>query len=289
MQTTRLLGQALAAGILLVPIVFSQTVPQFEVASVKLAHQAPEQATIGVHVDGARITCNFLNLKDYLRMAYRVKDYQIEGPETISSERYDISATLPAGATRDQVPDMIKNLLADRFHVKLHHESKDFPVYALVLGKGPLKIKESPIEDGDAKAPINVTGGGSRDGVAINLGRGAFFNFSDNKLEAKKLTMAQVAETLARFVDKPVVDMTGLNGTYDILLNFTEEDYHAMLIRSAINAGIDLPPAARRLMESASGDSIFSAIQSVGLKLESRKAPIDVLVVDHADKIPTEN
>jgi uncharacterized protein (TIGR03435 family) len=222
-------------------------------------------------------------------MAYRVKDYQIEGPESISSERYDIAATLPAGATRAQVPEMIKNLLADRFHLKLHHESKEFPVYALVQGKGPLKIKESPIEDSDIKAPINVTGGGSRDGVAINLGHGAYFNFSDNKLEAKKLTMTQVAETLARFVDKPVVDMTGLTGTYDILLNFTEEDYRAMLIRSAINAGIDLPPAARRIMESASGDSIYSAIQSVGLKLESRKAPLDVLVVDHADKAPTEN
>jgi uncharacterized protein (TIGR03435 family) len=288
MQMIRLLGPALVSC-LLAPTVFSQTAPQFEVASVKIAHQAPEQATIGVHIDGARITCNFLNIKDYLRMAYRVNDYQIEGPEVISSERYDIAATLPAGAPRDQVPDMIKNLLADRFHLKLHHQSKEFPVYALVQGKGPLKIKESPMEDGDAKTPINVTGGGSSQGVAINLGRGAYFNFSDNKLEAKKLTMAQVAETLARFVDKPVVDMTGLNGTYDILLNFTEEDYRAMLIRSAINAGIDLPPAARHLMESASGDSIFSAIQSVGLKLESRRAPLDVLVVDHVDRTPTEN
>ena len=136
---------------------------------------------------------------------------------------------------------------------------------------------------------MNVTASGSKDGVAVNLGHGAFFNFSDNKLEAKKLTMAYFAEMLARFVDRPVVDMTGLTGTYDVLLNFTEEDYRAMLIRSAINAGVVLPPQARQVMEAASGDSIASAMQAAGLKLEARKAPMDVLVIDHAEKTPSAN
>jgi uncharacterized protein (TIGR03435 family) len=292
MDTIRRLAPALlAAGIL-----FGQTVagPQFEVASVKpSAPDAPEQVRIGVHVDGARYSCTYYSLRDYVRTAYRVKDYQIVSPEWMGTERYDVSATLPAGgATQEQLADMLKALLADRFKLQLHHESKEFSVYGLVLAKGGPTLKESPldpVEDGPAKPPVDVAVTGNRNGVNINLGRGAYFNFANNKMEAKKLTMAYFADLLARFVDRPVVDMTGLKGTYDVLLNFTEEDYRAMLIRSAINAGVVLPPQARQLMEAASGDSIGSAMQAAGLKLEARKAPLDVLVIDHAEKTPSAN
>jgi len=257
------------------------------------APDAPEQVRIGVHIDGARFSCNYFSLRDYIRFAYKVKDYQIVSPEWLGTERYDIAASIPAGgANQEQLADMMKALLADRFQLKLHHESKEFPVYALVLAKGGTKLTESPLDapaDGTAKPAVDVSASGSRNGVVVNLGRGAYFNFSDNKLEAKKLTMAYFAEMLARFVDRPVVDMTGLTGTYDVLLNFTEEDYRSMLIRSAINAGVVLPPQARQLMEAASGDSIASAMQAAGLKLEARKAPIDVLVIDHAEKTPSAN
>lgn len=266
--------------------------PQFEVASVKLSPPgAPDRVSIGVHVDGAHLTCNYLNLRDYLRMAYRVKDYQISGPEWLASDRYNIAATLPAGSTQAQVPDMIKALLADRFQVRLHHETREFPVYAMVVDKGGLKIQLSADQEMDTpgKAPVNVTGGGSRDGVAIDLGHGSYFNFANNKLEAKKLTMATFAETLARFEDKPVVDLTGLNGVYDILLNFSDDDYRAMLIRSAVNAGLAMTPQALQAMEAASGDSIGNAMRAAGLRLEPRKAPFDVLVIDSAQKTPTEN
>jgi len=266
--------------------------PRFEVASIRPTSQAFEKVNVGVHIDGARVTINAFNLREYIRAAYNVKDYQISGPEWVGTERFDMSATLPEGSRQDQVRDMLKSLLADRFHMKLHRESKDFPVYALVIGKGPLKLTESALdpESADAsKGAVNVAASGSRDGVTVNMGRGAYFAFANNKLEAKKLTTGAIAETLARFVDKPVVDMTGLTGTYDLTLNFTEEDYRAMLIRSAINAGVVLPPQALRVMESASGDSLFSAIQEAGLKLESRKAPLDVLVIDSIDKTPTAN
>jgi uncharacterized protein (TIGR03435 family) len=94
---------------------------------------------------------------------------------------------------------------------------------------------------------------------------------------------------LARFEDRPVVDMTGLKGKYDFTLSFTEEDYHAMMIRAAISSGMALPPEAIQAMERASGDSLYTALDAVGLKLESRKAPLDVLVIDHAEKNPSEN
>ena len=269
-----------------------EAAPRFEVASIRPTSEAFEKVNVGVHIDGARVTINAFNLRDYIRVAYNVKDYQVSGPEWLGSERFDVSATLPEGAKQDQVRDMLKSLLADRFHMTLHHESKDFPVYALVMGKGPLKLVEAPLDPDStdaSKGAVNVAASGSRDGVTVNMGRGAYFAFANNKLEAKKLPTAAIAETLARFVDKPVVDMTGLTGTYDLTLNFTEEDYRAMLIRSAVNAGVVLPPQALHLMESASGDSLFSAIQEAGLKLESRKAPMDVLVIDKMDKAPTEN
>ena len=122
-----------------------------------------------------------------------------------------------------------------------------------------------------------------------NYGNGSYVTLGDNRIEAKKMQMNYVADMLARFEDKPLVDMTELQGKYDFTLIFAEEDYRAMMIRAAISSGMALPPEAIQAMQSASGDSLFSALQAVGLKLESRKAPLDVLVIDHAEKTPTEN
>ena len=92
-----------------------------------------------------------------------------------------------------------------------------------------------------------------------------------------------------RLPNTPVVDQTELKGSYDFTIEVTPEDYRAMLIRSAVAAGVSLPPEALKLMEGVSGDSFFSAIETLGLKMDRRKAPIDVLVIDHMLKTPTEN
>jgi uncharacterized protein (TIGR03435 family) len=281
---------------------FAQTVParvEFEVASIRPATQPTEpQVNVGVRIDGVQVHCTYLSLKDYIRLAYRVKDYQVTGPDWIAAERFDISAKLPEGGNREQVPEMLQALLKDRFQVEMHRDKKEFPVYALVVAKGGLKLKESPLDaessgasgPADAgKAPINVTATGGRGGTSINFGRGSGFSFGDNKFEARKLTMARLAETLARFEDRPVVDMTQVEGTYDFTLQFTPEDYMAMLIRSAVAAGVALPPAALKMLENSSGDSLIAALQTVGLKLETRKAPLEVLVIDRAQKAPTAN
>jgi uncharacterized protein (TIGR03435 family) len=123
----------------------------------------------------------------------------------------------------------------------------------------------------------------------VDLGHGAFYHFGDNRFEAHKMTMALFCDSIWRFLDRPVVDMTGLKGAYDFVLEFTPEDYRAMLIRSAVNAGVQLPPQALQAMDAASGDSFLSAVQAVGLKLEPRRAPVEVLVVDRMEKTPTEN
>ena len=271
--------------------------PEFEVASIRATDQSnPAQVSVGVHIDGAQVSISYFALQDYIRVAYRLKQYQVIGPDWIASERFDIAAKIPATANRDQVPEMLQTLLEDRFKLKSHREDKEFPVYALIPAKGGVKLKESPPDTDTgaggaepARAPVNVTASGSARGVNVNLGGGSYFAFADNKLEGKKLTMTAFCDTLARFMDRPVVDMTGLTGNYDITLNITQEDYTAMLIRSALSAGIVLPPQALRALEMSSGDSLTSALQLVGLKLDARKAPLPVLIVDHIEKTPTAN
>jgi len=266
---------------------------EFEVASVKPAATLGVMPAVrfGIHIDGAQFSCTSYSLKDYIRFAYQVKAYQVLGPEWLGQERFEITAKMPAGATRDNVPEMMQALLEDRFKLKLHHERKEFPVYALVAGKGGIKMKESErdAQPPDAAKPnINVTASGGRGGIGVDLGDGAYFHFGDDKFEAKKLTMARFTDSLSMFADRPVVDMTDLKGGYDFVLEFSEEDYRAMLIRAALNNGVTLPPQALRALE-VSGDSLFSAVQLLGLKLEPRRAPLDVLVIDSAEKTPTEN
>jgi uncharacterized protein (TIGR03435 family) len=273
--------------------------PEFEVASIRPSAPAVERVNLGVHIDGARVSCTYLSLKDYIRIAYRLKDYQVLGPDWLASERFDIAATLPAGAAREQVPDMIQALLAERFQMKLHRDTKEFPVYGLVPGKGGLKMKESPLDaDADSGEPgrgeagrgaVNVTASGGRGGTTVNFGRGSSFTFANNRFEARKLAMPGFADTLTRFVDRPVVNMTELTGNYDFTLELSPEDFRAMTIRSAIAAGVVLPPQALQLLDGVSGDSLFTALQTLGLKMEPRKAPLEVLVIDHISRVPTEN
>ena len=264
---------------------------EFEVASIKpSAPLTAQRVDVGLHIDGSQVRCSYLSLRDYIRLAYQVKDYQVLGPEWIESEHFDLAAKLPEGGSRGQVREMLQSLLADRFQLKLHHDKKEFPVYTLVVAKGGPKIKEAaPAPEAAAGAPVNISASGAREGTSIDLGNGASFTAADNKFEATKLTMLNTADLLSRYTDRPVVDMTELKGRYDFTLEFTPEDFRAMRIRSALAAGITLPPQALKLLAESSGDSLLAAVEKLGLKLESRKAPLDVLVVDHIEKAPTEN
>ncbi len=266
---------------------------EFEVASVKPSAEILDSAKIGMHVDGAQVSFTSYSLRDYVRIAYRMKDYQVVGPDWISNERFDIVAKLPQGATREQVPDMVQNLLADRFKVVFHREKKEFPVYALVVGKGGSKLKESNLEGLTAadlsKPPDSVAASGSANGVSVNLGQGASFSLLPDKLECRRLTAVRMADIMSRFVDRPVVDMTNLTGVYDLTIPVTPDDYRGMLIRSAMSAGVALPPEAQKLAMVDIGESLATGLQAAGLKLDSRKAPLDVLVVDKAERNPTDN
>lgn len=289
----RLIGRILLP-ILLAGLACAQTPPgpAFEVASIRPSGSEPEgQVNIGLHMDGAQVRVARLTLRDYIGMAYRMKIAQIIGPDWIESDRFDISATIPAGATTAQIPEMLQALLVDRFQLKIHREKRDFPVYALVQGKGPLKLKESPVDPNEATAPepIDVKAGGSVKGVNIDLGGGRTFSFVPNKFEVHKMTMDLFARYLERFVDRTIVDMTGLKASYDFTIEISPDDYLPLLIRSAINAGATLQPQALKLAEGYSASGLSDAMQQVGLKLDARKAPLDVIVVDDAKKTPSEN
>jgi uncharacterized protein (TIGR03435 family) len=270
--------------------------PAFEVASIRPAPAGPPpQGTVGgVRIDGAQVRVSYLTLKDYIAVAYRVKLYQVSGPDWIGTDRFDVAATLPEGGLPSQLPEMIQTLLADRFQLKFHRDQKDLPVYALEIDKGGLKMTESPQDPDseivDAKAPQSFTGGGSNQGISMNLGHGSTLSFSNGKFEAKRLDLPTLAGTLERFLDRPVIDTTELKGKYDISFDVTQEDYRAMLIRSAVVAGVVLPPDILRLADAASSPaSLFDALQKLGLRLTARKAPLDVITVDSMLKTPTEN
>jgi uncharacterized protein (TIGR03435 family) len=265
---------------------------EFEVASVKPADPitaSTQHVDIGLHIDGAQVRLNYLSLKDLIGMAYGVKAHQVEGPDFISSERFDIAAKLPGPATRAQVYEMLKALLTDRFGVSLHRTSRDFPVLGLVVAKGGLRMKEVTPDPDAGKGNVDVNASGGASGVSVDFGKGSSYFFGDNKFEGKRMTMALLADSLARYEADPVVDMTGLTGVYDFTIELTPEDYRAMLIRSAIGVGVQLPPEVLRLLDGNAGDSLTASLERLGLKLERRKAAMDVLIVDKVSKTPTAN
>ncbi len=286
MGIARMVSIALLAG-----AGFGQTAaPEFEVASIRPSGSIQENVHVGVHIDGAQVHVAQMSLKDYIQIAWKLKYYQVDGPAWIAGARYDIDAKIPDGASRDQVPEMLQRLLETRFGLKAHRGTKDLPVYALVAAPDGIKMKATPADDAQF-APcknIDVKVQGGRGGVNADYGCGTSFSFGDNKLTGNKLSMQMFADMLGRFTDRPVQDMTKLPDRYDFTLELSQEDYMAMLIRSAVVAGVNLPAEALRMMNT-SDDSLMMALRRLGLKLEPRKAPLEVAVVDEMKKDPSAN
>jgi uncharacterized protein (TIGR03435 family) len=252
--------------------VFAQShPPSLEVASVRKHTGEPFGATPFV-VSGNRVTAEDHQLHDLILEAYDLKAYQVSGePEWMGggsniaemlarsgADSYDISAKAEGDAelTRDQGRLILQAVLANRFQLKVHHETKEMPVYALVVGKNGPKLKES--------APDATFGSNFEIGPLA-------------RMTNKKTPMSRLAEFLSTQADRPVVDETGLTGFYDFTLewNFTDD-------QRAAGVGVRGDP-------DSAGPSVFTAVQEqLGLRLEKTKAPIDVMVIDHAEK-PSEN
>jgi uncharacterized protein (TIGR03435 family) len=271
----------------------AQAGPTFEVASIRAsADQGQAQVAAGVQITQRQVRFSALTLRDYVGIAYGVRARQVTGPDWISTTRFEIAATMPEGSNSEQLDDMLKALLIERFKLQAHKESREFPVYALEVAASGLKlvkIVEDPAAVPAAGAPLTVAGSGSARGIAVDLGGGSSYAFGNNRLEGKKLTMAALAETLTGFVDRPVVDMTKTEGRFDVSFDVSPEDFQGMMIRAAVSAGIVLPAPALRLLDTAGIGSLLDSMDKAGLSMPGRRAPLDFIVVDSIDKAPTEN
>jgi uncharacterized protein (TIGR03435 family) len=348
--------------------------PSFEVASIRPADLPtpgafrggpPQQFRAGMQLDGSRLDWGLASLADMIQYAFRVKNYQVSGPDWMRSSRWNVLARLPEGASQDQAPEMMQALLADRFQLKIHREKREQPVYALEVAKGGAKLESisaSPDSSSDDASQDPTTantqapglfpgpfggpfgrgpGGPPPDAPDGRGGRGpvmmtttgangatARISPGDNcalHLELSKLTMQDLADTLAPFLDKPVIDATELKGRYKATLDLPMEVMLTMMQNMMRANGLPGPgvggfgrgpgdggpdgrggpgdggPGGRGFQgcdpgaffanggADASNAPIFQAVQKLGLKLEARKAPFDFIVVDHLEKTPSEN
>lgn len=287
--------------------------------------QAGGKLPIGANIESGRAEYLYLDLKTLLTYAYGVRPYQITGPDWMSSTRFDIVAKMPAGSTKEDAPKMLQSLLQDRFKLTVHRTSAEHPVLALVVGKGGPKLKastEKPVAidesaalkpgemkadgpDGPVRVKVDVATGSS----VVDMGVRGKLSYRMNPatqslhMDFSMTTMGGFADMMTQLMTqlnggapvRQIVDMTGIQGNYDASLEISL----AQIIALARAAGMDIPAGAPgaaaapgnipTASDPSGGSSVNDAVESMGLKLESRKAVVDQLVVDHIEKTPTEN
>lgn len=262
--------------------------PVFEVASVKPAviptgarlFFGPPQGGPGT-ADPGQITWTYALLIDMVRAAYDLKSYQVRGPDWISTERYNVAAKVPEGATKEQVRAMWQNLLAERFGLVLHHEEKEFQVEELVIAKGGLKLKETTLEDSNADGPPKMN-----NGVLVGPGFVTFIMAGSAgpsaRVTARAQNLARLTAMLTSQLNRPVIDKTGLTGKYDFNLEYTPN----------LPPG-QLPPSGTPATDAGASEpglGIGDALErQLGLKLVANKTRLDVVVVDKAQIVPSAN
>jgi uncharacterized protein (TIGR03435 family) len=230
------------------------TVPQFDVASIKPHRSGTISFSMRPTPGGGLVYTN-VTLRDCIQAAYGVRDDQISGgPGWICSDRFDIVAKAASPVPDSQVMLMLRSLLEDRFKLTIHRDTKTLPLYRLVVAKGGPKVHE--VEEGE---------------TSIRGDRG--------KLTAQKISMRQLADFLARRLNAKVIDSTGLNGVFDVRLDWTPD----------ANETTGKPTFGPAEQPTTTGPSLFTALQDqLGLRLQADKGPAEVIIIDKAEK-PSEN
>jgi uncharacterized protein (TIGR03435 family) len=246
-------------------VALSKAQPAFEVATIKPNVSGARNRMI--RPSPGRLSVFNMTLKDLVRYAYQVPDFQVSGgPGWINSDQYDIEAKAEGNPNENHMKLMLRALLQDRFQLALRHETKELPVYELTVAKGGVKLQ--PLKPGDCivfdrdhppapgQKPSDFCGN-------LSNGRGTF--------DATSASMAEIATMFSYQLGRPVVDKTGVAGQFPVHLKFSPDE---------VAAGTPAPDT---------GPSIFTAVQEqLGLKLESAKGPVEVLVIDSVEK-PSEN
>jgi uncharacterized protein (TIGR03435 family) len=233
---------------------FAQTPAAFDVASIhpsKLSGEGSKRQNI--QANPGTLSMRNVSLKMALKWAYGVMEYQVTGPDWIGFERYDISAKAAGQTSEAEMRKMLQTLLSERFKLTLHRQTKELPAYLLVVAKGGIKFHESQITEGE---PV------------LNADKGRL------TVEVNGVTAEQFVDMLSNILRAPVINNTGLTGRYDGKVNV------AKYIPDGSAGGPPPDPIA----------IIMAGLQEeLGLKLESKKLPLDLLIVDHAEKVPAEN
>jgi uncharacterized protein (TIGR03435 family) len=258
--------------------------PEFEVASIKAYKPEGENICIMVRFTPDGIDASGVSLQLLIRQAYGVEDNQIIGISGwMDSEQYDVQAKidpsdietlakLPFADANKVRQRMLQALLADRFKLVVHRETRELPVYALVVAKGGLKMREAA--EGDTyskgfKGPDGKSGAGM-----MRMGLG--------ELTGQALPIGSLVSMLSQQTGHHVVDKTGLTGKYDFTLKWTPNEGETPMFKGPAGgpAGAASPP-----VDDSNGPSLFTALQEqLGLKFDSQKGPVEVVVIDHAEK-----
>lgn len=270
----------------------------FEVASIRpAAPQAMVRLQGSAHGgpgtgDPGLIRFTDISLRALIIRAYHVQNSQVSGPSWMDTRRFDVIAKVPDGATKEDAQIMLQNLLADRFKLKLHKESKETRIYELVVAKGGVKMKEVAQPAATPAEAVGALPPRSKDGLLSTphgqLGIQGMAN-GRMRMRGDAVTMARLTDFLGMVLGRKVIDKTGLTGAYDVTVDFSPAGMGPGPKGPAPGEGGG-NPAGASLDSNDSGPTIFAALQSqLGLKLESRKGLVDLLVVDSAEKMPTEN
>jgi uncharacterized protein (TIGR03435 family) len=248
--------------------------PSFDVASIK--PNKSDTAMDKILFTPTGFSAEHIAVHEFIRIAYDLQETQITGePTWLHSEKYDIEAKFDPSvisgrrvSARDRRL-MLQNLLADRFNLKLHRETRELPVYELVIAKNGPKFHESRLGD------TYINGAKRQDGQPIGQG---IWMLGRGNLVSQGQPIESLISVLSRQLDRPILDKTGLKGQYDYTLQWAPED-----------SPTDDGKSGAQPAPESSGPSIFAAIQEkLGLKLEPKKGPMQVLVIDHIEK-PSEN
>jgi len=246
---------------------------EFETASIKPNKSNVTSFRSGFTADGFR--SEDASVQWLIQQAYGVSDFFLSGiPDRLNTERYDVEAKMDTSVadrlsklTPAQLKlaqqQMLQTLLAERFNLKIHRETKDEPVYFLVIGKNGPKLQDAKTDD--TRGFLNADGTAARTRIQIGPG---------NKTYAYSTSIKTLGDFLTRFLSRPVLDKTGLTGSYDFTLEWMPDAPPTSSPDSS--SGVTLP--------AAPGDSLFSAVQQLGLKLEPGKSPIEVIVIDHVER-----
>jgi uncharacterized protein (TIGR03435 family) len=244
--------------------------PTFEVATVRMV-DPNSSILVGMAADPSLVSYRNLTLRDAIRGAYKVRDFQIIGPDWMSTVRFEVDAKLPAGATSEQVPEMFQSLLEERFGLTWRREPKEMQVYSVLVGKDGPKLKEAQRTQGNQALAMGTDG---KPRSLVGFGG----NASSVTVVAPSASLLTLVGVTSRFTGKPLVDDTGIQGEYNFTLTFAPE----------VTTSLGIAPG-NPAEPSDPAPSLADALKQYGLRVETKKDSVDMFVVTHAEKTATEN